>query len=176
MTIDAGGPSGAGHALRLRLVPTPVSAPPYDDERRTAEPMLRGALALTLPLADPDPGPPRLRLVGAPTGGLAPVGLWAARLVRGLLESLAGLRPVAQLAGWTSPEVCALLGRRVTVAARCRDLPGECGRLLSLHVSEPVAGVAEVCAVVDFGRRTRAFALRLEATDRSWQCTALQVC
>jgi hypothetical protein len=35
--------------------------------------------------------------------------------------------------------------------------------------------VAEACAVIDLGIRKRAIALRLEAVDQQWRCTALCV-
>ena len=99
---------------------------------------------------------------------------WAARLVQALVEVLAGDRPVGQLVRWTSAavfdDVSALAlpgGRGRTVSAR--------GVVRSVHVSEPVDGVAEVAAVVRRGRRTTAVALRLEGLDGRWQCTAVEL-
>ena len=100
---------------------------------------------------------------------------WAARLVQALVEVLAGDRPVGQLVRWTSAAVyddvaaLALPGERGTSA-------GGRGVVRSVHVSEPVDGVAEVAAVVvRRGRRTTAVALRLEGLDGRWQCTAVEL-
>ena len=97
---------------------------------------------------------------------------WAARLVQALVEVLAGDRPVGQLVRWTSAqvydEVAALtLPRGTRGASR--------GVVRSVHVSEPVDGVAEVAALVRRGRRTSAVALRLEGLDGRWQCTAFEL-
>ena len=99
---------------------------------------------------------------------------WAARLVQALVEVLAGNRPVEQLERWTSAAVyddvsaLALPGERDMTA-------GTRGVVRSVHVSEPVDGVAEVAALVRRGRRTTAVALRLEGLDGRWQCTALEL-
>ena len=62
-------------------------------------------------------------------------------------------------------------GLRTLTAA----MAGEAGTLLSVHVSEPADGVAEVCA--SFRRRTRvaALAFRLQGIDGRWRLTDLQV-
>ena len=68
--------------------------------------------------------------------------------------------------------------RRATYAlASCRgDETGRWAEVVrSVHVSEPVDGVAEVCAIVQQGPRCRAIALRLEGIDGRWQCTALHI-
>jgi hypothetical protein len=44
-----------------------------------------------------------------------------------------------------------------------------------VHRSQPRAGVAEVCAVIDTSPRRRAIALRLEETEGRWRCTEVQV-
>lgn len=163
----------------LRRVPAPQSAPPYDDERPAADPpAMAGALVLPFPLPEhPAPGA-RLRVVDPLEAepGTAHAVQWAARLVPALLEALAGLRSVSQLAGYAAPDVCGLISRRVAASARGRALVGSRGRVVSLHVGQPRPGVAEVCAIVDYGSRTRALALRLEADGRRWCCTALQLC
>ncbi|MCY7372301.1 MAG: Rv3235 family protein [Spirochaetaceae bacterium] len=99
---------------------------------------------------------------------------WAARLVQALVEVLAGDRPVGQLVRWTSAAVydnvsaLARPGDRGTSAAAR-------GVVRSVHVSEPIDGVAEVAALVRRGRRTTAVALRLEGLDGRWQCTAVEL-
>jgi hypothetical protein len=44
-----------------------------------------------------------------------------------------------------------------------------------MRVAEPAAGVAELCATVETGRRVRAIAIRLEAQHGRWRCTRLQL-
>ena len=97
---------------------------------------------------------------------------WAGRLVQAVVEVLAGVRPLAQLVRWTSPEVFAGLQRR---GARAQAQPGRRAIVRSVHVSEPADGVAEACAVVIAHGRVRAVALRLEGLDGRWVMTALEI-
>lgn len=171
--------------LRLRRIPAPTLDPPYDDERDPAEHSQLngwascGSLPLPLPFGVPATVP-RLRVVAAAAAATAPSaqgrpGPWAARFARALLEVLAGVRPVGQLAGWAAPDVCAFVARRVSAATRCRDLRRSVGAVRSLHVCEPGPAVAEVCAIVDLGSRVRAVALRLEGDAAGWRCTDLEI-
>lgn len=171
--------TGAGaRPSRVRRIPMPPQGPPYDDER--LEPAGRAELAVPLPFPAPAAAVPRLRLVPVPEratapSGLAPPAAWSARFVRVLLEALAGLRPVAQLGVWAESEVCRVVARRTAAANRCQDRRRTIGSLRSLHVSSPATGVAEVCAVVQFGDRVRALALRIEAGEAQWRCTDLRL-
>jgi Family of unknown function (DUF6459) len=63
----------------------------------------------------------------------------------------------------------ALSGTRANVQRQLAEV------VRSVHVSEPVDGIAEVCAIVQQGPRCRTIALRLEGIDGRWQCTALQI-
>lgn len=178
--------------LSVRRVPARPLEPPYDDELDgvPSPPSTDGTLALAFPLpsgvpAMPEP-PARLRLVprteehaerlGTATPTPRP---WAGRLVQAVVEVLAGDRPSAQLARWTVAGVyfdlqrMAIRAGRERAAALPRRPPADVVR--SLHVSEPVAGVVEVCAVIERGPRVRALALRMEDLDGRWQCTALQL-
>jgi len=183
----------------LRIVPAPIHTPPFDDE---LEPHRRSHLTLIpgqgeLPLEWVLPGGlpvrPDLPLVvlrgGAadrpgedtkqddfgplptPRCELPAPGPWAGRLVQAFVEVMSGDRPIGQLIRWTHEDVYAQLrtlttrrpGRRVRAQVR------------SVHVTEPLDGVAEVCAVVHDGVRARAYALRLEGADGRWCCTDLVV-
>ncbi|MDP9397536.1 MAG: Rv3235 family protein, partial [Actinomycetota bacterium] len=75
---------------------------------------------------------------------------WAARLVQALVEVLAGDRPTSQLVRWTNEDVYATVQRRVRRRAGAAGRQGDAARAVvrSVHVSEPVDGVAEVCALV----------------------------
>jgi len=97
---------------------------------------------------------------------------WAARLVQALVEVLAGDRPVGQLVRWTSAAVYDHVAALTLPAVPGRTTRGV---VRSVHVSEPVDGVAEVAALVRRGRRTTAVALRLEGLDGRWQCTAVEL-
>jgi hypothetical protein len=103
---------------------------------------------------------------------------WAGRLVQAVVEVTAGVRPLTQLVRWTTSEVYESMQRRASHArtsARIDDLDRWAEVVRSVHVSEPVDGVAEVCAIVQQGPRCRAIALRLEGIDGRWQCTALHI-
>jgi Family of unknown function (DUF6459) len=101
---------------------------------------------------------------------------WSAQLAQGLVEVLAGVRPLAQLAPWVTEVVFADLQPRVRAAARRNDRATGRTRaqLRTIRLCEPADGVAEVSAVVQYGNRYRALALRLEGLDGRWRCTALQ--
>jgi hypothetical protein len=140
-------------------------------------PLVDGTLALAFP---PEPDALPLRLVppaaGPPPGdarGLPEARAWAARLTQAIGEVLAGARAPAQLNRYTTWEVLQHLERAAGRLGRWR-VPGR-PMVCSVHVCRPSAEAAEVCAVVDTGNRRRALALRLEARDDVWVCTALQV-
>ena len=166
----------------LRLLPVPVSEPPYDDElpvRLATAPAPIGPLrALTppplrlvpppAPAGDDEDGPSR-----TPVSELPPARPVAHALVQGLLEVLAGVRPVAQLQRGTSPELFAQLEQVVHGRPRAVGARPLTGAVRSLHVQERPEGVAEVCATVRRGPRMAAVALRLEGIAGRWTCTEL---
>lgn len=180
-------PEGPARALpALRLVPAPVSEPPYDDElppgavrlRTVPVPLQAPGLPLRLVPQLPDPGaepereapwgPPR-----TPLDGLAPPRPFAHALVQRLIEVLGGVRPVGQLQRDTSPELYARLERYVAARPRTTG-PRPTGRAVrSVHVQARPEGVAEVCATVLRGTRAGALALRLEGVGGRWCCTEL---
>jgi len=94
--------------------------------------------------------------------------------VQALMEVLAGDRPVGQLVRWTSAEVLDEVSALTLPPATGRVRTSR-GVVRSVHVSEPVDGVAEVAALVRRGRRCSAVALRLEGLDGRWQCTAVEL-
>ncbi len=170
-------PSSADGLPRLVLLPVPVSEPPYDDELPsgprltlvTAPSRPVGPLAHLAPLR---PAPP-VALV-APAPSTAPAVRPAARaLVQGLLEVLGGVRPLTQLRRRTSLELYADLEELVRAQPRPVGARPSSGAVLSLHVQQSAAAVAEVCATVRRGRRAAALALRLELDGGAWCCTAV---
>ena len=168
-------PSLASTTLPLRLVPAPTSAPPYDDE--VSDGTCPAPLLRLLPPLDPPPPPARfddeawLASERTPTAQLPSATDMARTLVHGLLEVLAGVRPLQQLRRDTTPELYASL--RMTMLRTRRDGGNRPGprAIRSLHVQERPEGIAEVCATVRRGTRLGALALRLEGVDGRWQCT-----
>jgi hypothetical protein len=168
----------------LRLLPVPPSEPPYDDELPLRAVMatapvgpLRGLTPAPLRLVPDLPATPVededdvcLRTPASELPTARPV---AQALVQGLLEVLAGVRPVAQLQRTTSPELFAQLEQVVHSRPRPAGARPLTGSVRSLHVQERPEGVAEVCATVRRGPRMAAIALRLEGRAGRWCCTEL---
>ncbi len=102
--------------------------------------LVNGALALQ----------PALPYLDAPEPAGPPVARTAVIVVRALLEVLQGWRPVSQLARWTSHPLQIDLEDRVP-----RRPTGTRLQLRRLRISEPAAGVAEVCALADDPIRQR---------------------
>ena len=181
----------------LRLVAPPLVAPPLVAPPLVTPPLVTPPL-VTPPLVAPPlvtpplVVPPSLRVLPTPAGeaGDLDVELWlAARrtptaelpaalpfaraLVQGLLEVLAGVRPLRQLQRDTTPELYAVLERAVS-RQRAPAGPRPGGRAVrSVHVQEHPEGVVEVCATVQRGLHAGALALRLEGLDGRWRCTEL---
>lgn len=164
---------------QLRLLPVPVSEPPYDDELPPRAPSPApplgplGSLAPLLRLVpdlplDEEPQRPR-----TPASQLPPAVTAARGLVQGLLEVLAGVRPLAQLQRRTSVELYAALEQQLQGRPRAVGARPVTGAVRSVHVQQRPDGVAEVCATVHRGQRMAAVALRLEGVDGRWCCTEL---
>lgn len=167
-------------APRLRLVPPPRVDGPYDDEQLDpVAPLIDGSLALsfpppcrvTVPLRLVPPAECDPRHVASPPDARR----ISLRLARALAEVLAGARPPQQLCDVASLEVMHQLERNAGRLLGRRRGPATQPRVLSVHVSEPGAGVAEACAVVDTGPRRRALAFRVEVVRGCWRCTAVHV-
>lgn len=164
----------------LRLLPAPSPDPPYDDERTSDRPSVDGSLALAFPTTRPEI-PLRLAPPAVARGEVRQFELpdprqWCRQLIQAVVESLLGDRPVGQLARFATLDVLEAIERAAhQLRPRTRDPRAPRPRLRSVHLSEPQDGVAEACAVVSLGVRSRALALRLEALDGRWQCTAFEV-
>lgn len=101
-------------------------------------------------------------------------------LTQGVLEALAGVREVDQLARWFSEEAFRNLIIRSSLSARARSARGVAParptfEIKSLRVAEPIDGVIEAVVVVAGPGRTRAVAVRLEGIDRRWRATSLAI-
>jgi hypothetical protein len=90
-------------------------------------------------------------------------------VVRAIVEVLAGVRPVAQLASLTTPRLQLDLERRACRTGQPRS------SVRSVRMSEPRPGVAEVSAVIRRGKRVAALALRMELAGSRWRVTTVQV-
>jgi hypothetical protein len=175
MTVLPTEPPQPGPEARpaLRLVAAPASAPPYDDEPGgPARLRLVGPLTVAPPPAvfDDDAW---LAAARTPSTELPAAQVFARVLVQGVLEVLAGVRPLRQLQRDTSPELYAWLVSTVPRRPRPTGPRPDRRAVRSLHVQQRPEGVAEVCATVQRGPRTAALALRLEGLDGRWRCTEL---
>jgi hypothetical protein len=92
-------------------------------------------------------------------------------VARALLEVLSGWRPASQLSRWTTYSLQQDLERRAP-----RRPKGARLQLRGIRVSEPAAGIAEICALADDPgqQRIRVIALRLEAHHGGWIVTRLE--
>ncbi|MBT2485439.1 MULTISPECIES: Rv3235 family protein [unclassified Microbacterium] len=101
-------------------------------------------------------------------------------LTRGVLEVLAGVREVDQLARWFSEDAFRSLVARSNLSARARSARGvpparPSFEIRSLRVTEPLDGIIEAVVVVTGPGRTRAVAIRLEGLDHRWRASSLAV-
>jgi hypothetical protein len=162
---------------RLRLVSVRDAEPPYDDEPASPADLVRGNLALAFPPSTAHTTPLRLVPPATPParGGTGDPRLWTARLAQAMVEVLAGIRPAAQLAAYTTLHVLEQLERSAGRFTRRGASPARRPTVTSVHVGRPLAAVAEACVVVDTGGRRRVLALRLDEVGGRWRCTALEV-
>lgn len=191
-------------APRPYLAAVPDCEPPFDDQRSAVSRLQRlraatqaraaartsgGTALLERPGASGDAGvrtpdsavPDTVTQAGVPgwsqdadmgvrrtaTAQLPAAGKSGSMLARALVEVLCGQRPVPQLRVHCAPEVFAGLQSRPAAG-------GALGHLLTVRVSEPADGVAEVAAVYRRGERVRALAFRIQGVDGRWRVTALQ--
>ena len=154
----------------VRLVPDPPAG------SLPGRPVVR---VLPAPLSPPaPPGPPR------PPGPAADEedGVsWVAPVTEDLettaevitlliVEALAGLRAMPQLARRMAPPVYEALPRMDRGHGRRQQRPRLCG----LRIQRPATRVAEVSALVLVAGRRHALAMRLEPYNGRWRCTALE--
>jgi hypothetical protein len=121
------------------------------------------------------PGPPG----GQPSGGAKrpDPGSWPSQFAQVLAETLAGSRPAQQLTPWTTEQARRRIRQLGPMLAT--DQRPKVRRVMT---SAPAAGVLEMTAIVGFGPRVRALALRLEREqarpyrqgDGRWCCTAIE--
>jgi Family of unknown function (DUF6459) len=184
-------------AVAVRRLAVPDPAPPFDDEipaltagnepidaaaavpDAAGQPDGQGACGTEADSeSDPPPRPPGAS--GGQPGGAPrpdPGGAWPSQFAQVLAETLAGARPAQQLTPWTTEQARKRIRQLGPMLAT--DQRPKVRRVIT---SAPAAGVLEMTAVVGFGPRVRALALRLErdqarpyrqGSDR-WCCTAIE--
>jgi hypothetical protein len=99
-------------------------------------------------------------------------------LTIGVLEVLAGVREVDQLARWLGEDAYRALVTRANLSARARSARGVAAvrpahRILTQRLCEPSDGVIEAVVVVAGPARTRAVAMRFEGWDGRWRANSL---
>lgn len=99
-------------------------------------------------------------------------------LTLGVLEVLAGVREIEQLARWLTEDAYRSLVTRANLAIRARTARGvpaarPAHAILSVRTCVPADGVVESVVIVSGPARTRAVAIRLEGMDRRWRATSL---
>ncbi|WP_146903813.1 Rv3235 family protein [Cellulomonas aerilata] len=111
----------------------------------------------------------------APTGPLPDPTPLCCAMVQAAVEGLRGVRPLAQLTRWVSPEVYDLLQLRAELVQRAgRPTASRAGirRIRLFRIGEEVA---EASVVVDDGPRVRAVAVRLEGHRGRWRAVAMEI-
>lgn len=101
-------------------------------------------------------------------------------LSRCVIEILAGVRDLEQIARWIEPDVHARLLKRTVLAARARAASRRAVSrptmtMGSCRVESPADGVVEAAAVVHLPARSRVVAMRLVGIDGRWRATELGV-
>jgi hypothetical protein len=179
---DGGAPGAPGGP------PTPRAARPVTVRLApTLEPPARTVRATTpAHTVPPVLGSPearrRLDVTSRPFGGPAaalgpmpdPTPLCCA-MVQAAVEGLRGVRPLAQLTRWVTPEVYEHLQIRAELVQRAgRPVAARAGirRIRLFRIGDDVA---EASVVVDDGPRVRAVAIRLEGHRGRWRAVVLEI-
>jgi hypothetical protein len=184
-------------AVAVRRLTVPDPAPPFDDEippltagnepagdaaagpDAAGQPDSKGACGTEADSESDSPPRPPGASGGQPGGAPRPNpgGAWPSQFAQVLAETLAGSRPAQQLTPWTTEQARKRIRQLGPMLAT--DQRPKVRRVIT---TAPAAGVLEMTAVVGFGPRVRALALRLErdqarpypqGSDR-WCCTAIE--
>ena len=173
-------------AVAVRRLIVPDAAPPYDDEQPgdDEQPYNCEPGAHEPGAHEPGAGEPGAREPGAREQSPAleqpapdDAGLWPSQFAQVLAETLAGSRSAQQLTPWTTEQARQRI-RQLGPTLVTDQRP----RVRRIVASAPSQDVLELTAVVGFGPRVRALALRLErdetrpyrTTGERWCCTAIE--
>lgn len=111
-----------------------------------------------------------------PARELPPPGAFAASLTRQVLEVLALQRPIGQLMRWVDHDIYQSVARRIAIHSRQpRSTARSVVVVRSVRTCELGESIVEVCIVATHGSTVRPVAMRLEALDHRWRCTALEL-
>ena len=155
----------------LRVVPAPPCAPPFDDEPGGV-PFLRLVAVPEEPFVLDESA--WFTEDRTPTAELPDSRTFTGRLLQGLVEVLAGARPLTQLRMQTSVELYAELAERLQGGRVVRGGRPEPRVVRSVHTQERPEGVVEACATVLRNGKLTAVALRLEGFGGRWLCVDVE--
>ncbi len=115
-----------------------------------------------------------------PSANLPDPGPLVENLARSVVEILAGVREIEQIARWMTEDVYHHLLRRVVLASRSRaarrvSVARPDYRIGAVRITTPADGVVEATVILNGRIRSRAIAMRLEGLDSRWRATALVV-
>lgn len=148
-------------AQAIVRVELPELAPPYDDLPAASSRSRRPhGLTLVDTARDPEPSPSAAAVPEATAPAAGPIsgtGAWPSQFAQVLAETLAGARPFAQLAPWTSQQARRRISQLGPMLA-CGPRP----RVRRVIVTSPVTGVLEMTAIIAVGVKVHAIAVRLE--------------
>lgn len=96
-------------------------------------------------------------------------------MVQAAVEGLRGVRPLAQLTRWVTPEVYERLLLRAELVQRAGPGPSGRAAIRRIRVFRIGDEVTEASVVVDDGPRVRAVAVRLEAHRGRWRAVAMEI-
>lgn len=101
-------------------------------------------------------------------------------LAPAVVEVIAGVRNISQLAAHLSEDVYNRLRDRSVIVAQDRAKRGEVAmapklRVANIHNQEPRDGVVESVVLVQSPTRTRAVTIRLEGINHRWRATSVSL-
>ncbi|PRZ38585.1 hypothetical protein CLV47_12052 [Antricoccus suffuscus] len=158
--------------------PLAVSAGPAQTTERRHLTLVQPAEQLLLDGFEPQPGRHPTTRAGRDNdqavAGPPEVLAFARQYCRMAAEVLTGFRPVEQLRPHTALGIMEWFRQYAIPIARHRQI-APAPAIRTLGVCTPVAGVAEVNAVIQRGPRARAMTARFVEYDDEWKCVHLQV-
>jgi hypothetical protein len=145
-------------AVAVRRIAVPESAPPYDDELPADGKPAAGRAPSPRQAPSGRRQPARLAEPAAPEPSRrGQAAAWPSRFAQVLAETLAGSRPPRQITPWTTEQARRQLRQLGPMLSA-----GQQPRVRRVLTSCPADDVVELTAVVAFGPRVRALAVRLE--------------
>ncbi len=176
-----GDPHRFADDARLRMWLVPRTEPPAAPLRAVTPayerpPVLGSPQALTRRRTPAAAGGADRDASATPAGPLPDPTRLCCAVVQAAVEGLRGVRPLAQLTRWVTPEVYDRLALRARLVQDAATGPSAArAGIRRVRVCRLGDGAAEATVVVDDGRRVRAVALRVEEHRGRWRATALEI-